>query len=156
MSEERDPAELRRELADRVTTKLSPDLCRVSPYFGEQYASSNAPEARAIRERNGTFRWVAFGFDPHPMWDAHIGVLTTDSQVMVGIHVHERVSLTQPKAVAAIADEIGAEYRFSETAAEHQFNYSPVPLNTVDIDNLAEKIAELCRKFESVVDELKT
>lgn len=152
----RDPTELRRALAHRVTAELSAELPRVSAHLGRDYADADAPDARALRERDGSFEWVAFGFDPHPMWDAHVGVLTADGRVTVGLHVHDRLAATPPEAVAAIAEDIGAEYRHSDAAAEHQFNRPPVPLDAVDVADLAGEVAELCRRFEPVVDDLES
>lgn len=151
-----DVAEFRRELADNVIAELSTDLARVSPHFGERYANADVPAARAMRQRGGSFEWVAFGFDPHPMWDAHVGVLTEDGRVTVGLHVHERLSPTRPAAVDAIADDVNAEYQFSDAAAEHQFNRPSLSISSVDVDDLAEDVATLCRRFEPVVDELVT
>lgn len=156
MSSERDAAEFRHQLADRVTAELSTDLSRVSPHFGEQYADADAPEARAMRRHDGTFEWVAFGFDPHPMWDAHVGVITADGQVTVGLHVHERLSPERPTAVDDIAVDVGAEYQYSDEAAEHQFNVPSRPIESVDVDEFAEVVSALCRRFEPVVDDLKT
>lgn len=148
--------ELRRELADRVTAELASDLPRVSAYFGEDYVESDEPEARAMRRRGGTFEWVAFGFDPHSMWDTHVGVLTADGQVTAGIHVHERLAETRPETAAVGIDDIDVEYRYSDAAAEHQFNRPSVPLEAVDIDVLASEITMLCRRFEPEVDELES
>jgi hypothetical protein len=151
-----DPSrELRRELADRVLAELAADLPRVSAHFGEEYADSTAPDARALRERGGTFEWVAFAFDPHPMWDTHVGVLTADGEVSVGFHVHERLARDPPDAVETLAGSVGAEYRYSDTAAEHQFNRPPVPSSAADVGTLAAEVSMLCRRFEPVVDDLE-
>lgn len=155
MSSEKDTEEFRHELADRVIVELSNALPRVSPHFGEQYADADAPEARAMRHRDGTFEWVAFSFEPHSMWDAHVGVITTDGQVTVGLHVHERLSPSRPLAVADIATDVSADYQFSDAATEHQFNLPPRPIESVDIDALAQDVSELCRRFEPVVDDLE-
>lgn len=146
----------RQELAARVLSEFSTELPHVSPHFGEQYVDSDDPNAQALRECGGSFEWVAFSFDPCLMWDVHVGVLTTDGQAIAGLHVHERVSAEKPASVAAVADEIGAKYRYSAVAAEHQFNYPPVSINEVDVDHFAGNVAELCRRFAPVVDTLDT
>lgn len=156
MSANRDPATFRRELADEVTAELSPALDRISVHLGEEYADADDPEAAAMRRGNGTFEWIAFGFDPHRMWDAHVGVLTADGQVTVGFHVHERLSDSKPATVEPLADEFGADYRYSEAAAEHQFNRPSAPLAAVDPEVLAEDVAAMCRRFKPVVDELES
>lgn len=150
-----DPATFRRELAERVTEELSTDLSRVSAYLGPAYADADDPDAQALRERGGNFEWVAFGFDPHSMWDAHVGVLTDEGEVTVGLHVHERLSAEKPAAVAELAADVGASYRYSEAAAEHQFNRPPVSLAEADVDALAEDVAALCRQFGPLVDDLE-
>lgn len=149
----REPAAFRRAVADGVTTRLTDDLPRVSAHLGGDYADADDPDARALRERGGGFAWVAFGFDPHPMWDAHVGVLAGE-EVVVGLHVHERASAEKPAAVADLAEEIGADYRYSETAREHQFNRPPVALDAADPDATAADVADLCRRFAPVVDRL--
>jgi hypothetical protein len=145
---------LRHELAESVLEDLEPELSRVSAHHGEGYADADDPNARALRERGGNFEWVAFGFDPHPMWDAHVGVLTADGNVTAGMHVNERVSEAKPAAVAAVAEDADVEYAFSDVAGEHQFNRPPVPLESVDAAALSADVASLCRRFEPVVDEL--
>ena len=154
MTPTRDATTFRRKLAERVIEELSPDLSRVSAYRGPAFADTDDPDAQALEERGGTFEWVAFGFDPHSMWNAHIGVLTTDEEVTVGVHVHNRLSAETPPAVAALGEDIGTTYRYSETAAEHQFNRPAVPLEDVGIADLAGEIATLCRQFEPLVDSL--
>lgn len=154
MPTRRDSVELRRELAERVIDELATDVPRISAHQGEQYADADEPEAQAMREQGGTFDWVAFGFDPRPMWDAHVGVLTVDGQVTIGLHIHERLSPTKPTAVATIADDVDAGYRFSDAASEHQFNRRAVPLDTVDVGDLTEEVAWLCRRFDPIVDAL--
>jgi hypothetical protein len=154
MSSDWNSAELCRELADTVVDELSADLPRVSAHLGENYAEADEPEARSIRNHGGTFLWVAFGFKPYSMWNAHVGVLTADDRVVVGLHVHERVSVGKPAAVAAIAGEIGAEYRYSDAADEHQFNRPPIPLERVDVEDLSQDIADLCRRLNPVVNEV--
>lgn len=149
------PAAFRRALAERVTDELATDLPRVSAHLGRAYADADDPDARALREHGGGFEWVAFGFDPHSMWDAHVGVLTDGGEVVVGLHVHERLSAEQPAAVGTLAEEVGASYRYSEAASEHQFNRPPVALDAVDADALAGEVAELCRRFEPLVDDLQ-
>lgn len=155
MSPNWEAADFRRELADRVTAELSTDLPRVSAQFGEAYVDADVPEARAMRQRNGTFEWVAFGFDPHSMWDAHVGVITGDDRVTVGLHVHERLSQTRPAAVDDIVDDIDAKYQFSDAAVEHQFNLPARAIGSVDINSFATEVSELCRRFEPVVDDLE-
>lgn len=156
MSSERDTTEFRHELADRVTAELSTDLPRVSPHFGEQYADADVPEAREMRRRGGTFEWVAFGFAPHSMWDAHVGVITTDGQVTVGLHVHEQLSPSQPTTVGDVVADVSADYQFSDAAAEHQFNLPSRAIESVDVDDFAEIVSALCRRFEPVVEDLET
>ncbi len=155
MSPNRDAVEFHQELADSVIAELSTDLSRVSAYFGEQYADADVPEARDIRHLDVIFDWITFGFDPHSMWDAHVGVLTNDGRVTVGLHIHERLSPTRPAAVVDIAYGGGAEYRSSDAAAEHQFNLPSVSIDSVDIDNLAEEVSAFCRRFEPMVDDLE-
>lgn len=156
MTSIRSDAAFRREVAARVLSELSTELPQVSPHFGEQYADSDEPDAQALRECGGSFEWVAFSFDLCPMWDAHVGVLTENGQAIAGLHVHERVSAEKPASVAAVADEIGAKYRYSAVAAEHQFNRPPVLINEVNVDSFAGNVVELCRRFEPVVDALDT
>lgn len=150
----RSAEKLRHALAESVLEDLESDLPRVTAYHGEAYADADDPDARAMRERGGNFEWVAFGFDPHSMWDAHVGVLTAEGHVVAGMHVHERVSEAKPAPVAAIAEDAGVEYGYSEAAQEHQFNRPPVPLDGVDVAALSADVASLCRRFESVVDEV--
>lgn len=151
-----DSEKLRQELAEKVTDELAGDLPRVSPYFGEDFLDSTDSEAQALREKNGTFDWVAFGFDPYPMWNAHVGVITTDGKIVTGFHVHERLSSTRPSAIEAIADEFAAKYQYSETATEHQFNCPPEPLDSANVDSLAQRVAKMCRQFGPIVDKLES
>lgn len=153
MGVDRDPEGVRHRLANRVPELLADDAPRVSAHLGGEYADADGPDARAMRRRGGSFEWVAFGFDPHAMWDAHVGVLV-DDEVVVGIHIHERVAGEPPAAFAALGEEIGGEYRYSEAAAEHQYNRPPTAVESVDPDALARDVAALCLRFEPVVDEL--
>jgi len=148
-----DPRRFRRRLADRVTSDLAGDV-PVSAHLGDEYAdASDDPDARALRERGGSFRWVAFGFEPHAMWDAHVGVLV-DEAVVVGLHLHERVAVDPPDAVAVLGAAVGGDYRYSEAAAEHQYVRPPVPLGAADVADVADVTAALCRQFAPIVDDL--
>jgi hypothetical protein len=148
-----DPRRFRRRLADRVTDDLAGEI-PVSAHLGDDHADEpDHPDARALRERGGGFGWVAFGFEPHSMWDAHVGVLV-DEAVVVGVHLHERVAADPPDAVAALGAAIGGGYRYSEAAAEHQYNRPPVPLRAADVGTVAAETGELCREFAPIVDDL--
>lgn len=148
-----DRAKLLESLPNDVSTRLADTLPRVTAYRGPSYADSDEPNARALRASGGGFQWVAFGFDPHPMWDAHVGVLVSD-EVVVGLHVSDRVTDEKPPSAVALAETIGATYEYSEVAGEHQFNRPGVPLDEVVVETLGSEVASLCQQFEPIVDPL--
>jgi hypothetical protein len=148
-----EPSPLVRAIARAVETRLAADLPRVSAHYGADYADSDDPPAVHLREHGDDFRWVAFGFDPHPMWDAHVGVLAAET-VLVGFHVHDRAVEERPAALDPVAEAFDATYRYSEAAAEHQWNRPAVARDAVDPEAFGATVADMCRRFAPVVDDL--
>lgn len=153
MVSNRSPTEFLERLAESVENRLSSETTRLTVHHGSDYAEEEDPDASALRRSGMHFRWVAFAYEPHNMWDVHVGVLLEGNTAIAGFHVHERVVSDDPPEVSDVATELGLAYRYSEAANEHQFNQEPVPYES-GLDELASDVTRIYRAFLPLVDDL--
>ena len=150
-------SQYRRRLAEAVLARLRSEIPNISANFGEDYESSDEPEAQTYRRIGGKFRWVAFGFAPCRFWDFHVGVVERDDgQHSIGFHISERVSATMMPQLEALASEIGTTVIHQPMAVEYQANLAPLVADERRLGEAADVVVDLCRKFAPVAAGVKT
>jgi hypothetical protein len=139
---------LRHALAHAVKARTAQAIPGLSAHFGEDYERSSDPEAVAYQTTGGHFRWLAFGFQPWRMWDLHVGVVAIDAhRLSVGFHASERAAPVVRTELERLGREIGAEVRHQVAAVEFQANLPPIDVDRVSVEQLADTVSELCRKY---------
>ena len=148
--------EYRRQLAETVLERLRSEIPNISANFGEDYETSDEPEAQTYRSIGGKFRWVAFGFAPWRFWDLHVGVVETENdRHSIGFHISERAAAAFMPRLEALASEIGTTVVHQTVAVEYQANLPPLVADERRLDEAADVVVDLCRKFAPVAAAVK-
>lgn len=141
-----DTVHLLRRAAEEVLGRLRSDIPGLEAHLGEEYERSDRPEAAELRRNGGHFRWLAFAIAPAPMWALHVGILVEDDgQLSLGLHAHERFAPEPPAVLAALGAKLGATYRYSAGALEHQFNRPPLEVTDANLEAFVAQVVECCR-----------
>ena len=139
---------LRKALAQAVKARAAGRIQGMSAHFGEDYEHGSDPEAVAYQTTGGHFHWVAFAFAPWRMWDLHLGCVAVDPRhLSVGFHISERAAPFMKAELERLGAEIGAAVQHQKAAVEYQANLPPIAVDGVSIDELADEVTGLCRKF---------
>jgi hypothetical protein len=146
---------LRDALANAVKARTAASIPGISAHFGEDYEQSSDPEAVAYLTTGGHFRWLAFGFAPWRMWDLHLGVVAIDERLLsVGFHISERAAPFLLAELERLGAENGAPVQHQKAAVEYQANLPPIAVDAVSVDQLADTVSELCRKYAQVASKV--
>jgi hypothetical protein len=139
---------LRKQLAKAVSARAHGRIQGMSAHFGEDYEQASDPESVAYQTTGGHFRWVAFAFAPWRMWDLHLGCVAIDDRhLSVGFHVSERAAGVMMTELERLGAGIGASVQHQKAAVEYQANLPPIAVEGVSLDQLADTVTELCRKY---------
>lgn len=147
--------ELRQAIAKAVLARMKGDIPGLSAHFGEDYQTSEDPEAITYLRSGGQFLFLAFAFRPWRMWDLHVGIVPTDeSSLSLGFHISERAAPALMQSLRQLGAGTGTTVQHQAAAFEYQANFSPMRVDDTSLESIVDTVCDLCRKCAPAVAEV--
>lgn len=137
--------EARAEIRSRILRKYGALFGNLKAHFGEDYRESREPEAIALREKRSLSNFLAFSFDPWPMWQLHVGVVPLNSrEISVGIHVGQASYTIFRSELEELAHALKTTVRQVDAVSEVQCNLASMSIDTHGVEEIYGNVALLC------------